>query len=85
MTQIDLQALWLQANAHFEREELREAEALCIQLIHQAPQKPMAYALLGRICFAVGRAFKPRPILIASCTARSPAGQASPWPRQKSR
>lgn len=51
----DLQALWLQANAHYERNELREAEALCIQLIQQAPQKPMAYALLGRICFAVGR------------------------------
>ena len=51
----DLQALWLQANAHYERDELREAEALCIQLIQQAPQKPMAYALLGRICFAVGR------------------------------
>ena len=34
---------------------------------------------------AVGRVFRPRPILTASCTARSPAGQASPWPRQNSR
>ena len=54
MTNLDLQALWLQANAHFEREELREAEALCIQLIQHAPDRPMAYVMLARICHATG-------------------------------
>jgi hypothetical protein len=55
MSHPDLQSLWLQANAHVERGELREADALCIQLIQHAPHMPMAYALLGRICFSVGK------------------------------
>src|SRR6476620_4165942 len=42
MSQPDLQALWLQAVAHFEREELQEAEALCIQLVQRAPERPLA-------------------------------------------
>ena len=54
MTQPDLQALWLQAVAHFERDELREAEALCVQLIQHAPERPLAYTMLARICHAVG-------------------------------
>ena len=54
MSQPDLQALWLQAVAHFEREELQEAEALCIQLVQRAPERPLAYTMLSRICHAVG-------------------------------
>ena len=54
MSQPDLQAVWLQALAHFERQELPEAEALCIQLVKQAPHKPLAYTMLSRICHAVG-------------------------------
>ena len=54
MTQPDLQALWLQAVAHFERDELREAEDLCVQLIQHAPERPLAYTMLARICHAVG-------------------------------
>ena len=54
MSQSDLQSTWLQAVAHFEREELPEAEALCIQLIKQAPERPLAYTMLSRICHAVG-------------------------------
>ncbi|UHQ19091.1 sulfotransferase [Lysobacter sp. KIS68-7] len=54
MSHPDLQALWLQAVAHFEREELPEAESLCIQLIKQAPERPLAYTMLSRICHAVG-------------------------------
>ena len=48
MTQPDLQALWLQAVAHFERDELREAEALCVQLIQHAPDRPLAYTMLAQ-------------------------------------
>jgi tetratricopeptide (TPR) repeat protein len=54
MTQPDLQALWLQAVAHFDRDELREAEALCVQLIQHAPERPLAYTMLARICHALG-------------------------------
>ena len=44
-----------------------------------------AFAVFSTICFALGRVLSPSPIFTASCTARSPAGQASPWPRQNSR
>jgi len=54
MTQPDLQALWLQALEHFEREEWAASEALCIQLIQHAPHKPLAYAQMARICHALG-------------------------------
>ncbi|NUS61890.1 MAG: sulfotransferase [Lysobacter sp.] len=54
MSQTDLQAIWLQAVAHFDREELQQAEALCIQLVEQAPDLPLAYTMLSRICHAVG-------------------------------
>ncbi|WP_197427203.1 tetratricopeptide repeat-containing sulfotransferase family protein [Noviluteimonas gilva] len=54
MSQIDLQDIWLQAVAHFEREELPEAEALCIKLVERAPERPLAYTMLSRICHAVG-------------------------------
>ena len=50
----DLSGLWQQANVHFEAERYAESEALCIQLIEQAPGKPMAYVLLARICHAMG-------------------------------
>ena len=50
----DLSAVWQQAIAHFEAERYAESEALCVQLIQQAPDKPLAYALLARICHAVG-------------------------------
>jgi len=50
-----------------------------------APRSGRQGSASGIICFAVGRVFNPNPILTASCTARSPAGQASPWPRQNNR
>ena len=54
MSQADLQSVWLQALAHFERDELPQAEALCIELIQRAPERPLAYTMLSRICHAVG-------------------------------
>jgi predicted Zn-dependent protease len=50
----DLSALWTQAIADFEAGRFAESEALCVQLIQQAPDKPLAYALLARICHAMG-------------------------------
>jgi len=52
--QTDLSAIWQQAVAHFDAKRYAESEALCVQLIEQAPAKPLAYALLSRICHAVG-------------------------------
>jgi tetratricopeptide (TPR) repeat protein len=54
MSQEDLQAVWAQAVLHFERDELPQAEALCIELIQRAPTRPLAYTMLSRICHAVG-------------------------------
>ena len=54
MSQPDLQALWFKAVAHFDRDELQEAEAACVQLVELAPQRPLAYTMLSRICHAVG-------------------------------
>jgi len=50
----DLSALWTQAIADFEAGRFAESDALCVQLIQQAPDKPLAYALLARICHAMG-------------------------------
>jgi len=50
----DLSALWQQAVAHFDARRFAESEALCVQFIQQASAKPLAYALLSRICHAVG-------------------------------
>ncbi|MFL6591750.1 MAG: tetratricopeptide repeat-containing sulfotransferase family protein [Luteimonas sp.] len=50
----DLSPLWQQAVAHFDAGRFAESDALCVQLIQQAPDKPLAYALLARICHAMG-------------------------------
>ena len=54
MSQPDLQSLWFKAIAHYDRDELQDAEAVCFQLIEHAPQRPLAYTMLSRICHAVG-------------------------------
>jgi hypothetical protein len=55
MQQGDLQPLWQQAVEHFGQHRLAEAEAACVKLIGQAPEQPLAYAMLAQICHAVGR------------------------------
>ena len=50
----DLTCLWSQALAHFQSGRHAEAEALCMQLIHHAPDKPLAYAMLAQTCHAAG-------------------------------
>jgi tetratricopeptide (TPR) repeat protein len=50
----DLASLWKQAIDHFQAKRYAEAEALCMQLVHHAPDMPLAFAMLARICHAAG-------------------------------
>lgn len=50
----DHATLWQQAATQFESRQYTVAAASCQQLIALAPEKPMAYALLSRICHQQG-------------------------------
>ncbi|MCC8363337.1 sulfotransferase [Lysobacter sp. A6] len=50
----DLASLWKQAIQHFQHKRFADAESLCLQLVHHAPDKPLAFAMLAQICHAAG-------------------------------
>jgi tetratricopeptide (TPR) repeat protein len=50
----DLASLWKQAIDYFQQHRHSEAEALCLQLIQHAPDKPLAFAMLAKTCHAAG-------------------------------
>jgi tetratricopeptide (TPR) repeat protein len=54
MQQPDLASLWQQAVTHFQQQRYAEAEGACAQLIHLAPDQPLAYAMLSRTCHLAG-------------------------------
>lgn len=54
MQPLDLSSLWEKAVALYQQRRFGEAEALCFQLIRQAPDKPLAYAMLAQTCHTAG-------------------------------
>lgn len=50
----DLARLWSQAIDHFQNKRHADAEALCLQLVQHAPDRPLAFAMLAQICHAAG-------------------------------
>jgi len=50
-----LSTLWQQAEKNFEAGEHDAAEGICLQLIGLAPERPMPYALLSKLCLLKGQ------------------------------
>ena len=74
MQQPDLADLWQQAISCFRQQQYAQAEALCVQLIQSAPERPLAYAMLSRTCHLAGLT---REATLNAFSASQRAGNAS--------